>query len=469
MIAALRRVKEFASKLGEEEAAQVQKYISQLTAEIQINAQVKVREDFTKDIEKMFNNYDLTIDLEKLSLPVGELAGIFQYDVTTLDMIREKLKGKEDELKASGNLSEDAVKMFENLNNKIDDMERKALVNRLKTYTAYLEKGRDEAVKIHLDELKKMAELDALYNAGYYTDTQYKDIQKQIRKETDQALAKNKWEDFKKSDFYVTMFEDMGNVADVSIDIMIKKLKDLKDNVKELDPTQVKEIVKAIDKLEKTKRSRSLFGTFMDDRRLKKEWINTPDTTDDWLSTLTHDEQVWQARHDVIANKVAELTQEYNEAIKSGDTERAKELQQQIDVTTSGLNHVNDVLEETRENISNITNEQNEGYAAWVRYHMGVAKGAQDFSNAAQAAGTIAEEMMTMFSEADNASKKLAHDLAEIAVNAGLLVADIAKAIASKGSDVGSMIDGLVRTWNIIKGAISASEKKSIKQLKAIR
>lgn len=457
MIAALRRVKEFASKLGEEEAAQVQKYISQLTADIQINAQVKVREDFTKDIEKMFNNYDLTIDLEKLSLPVGELAGIFQYDITTLDMIREKLKGKEDELRASGNLSEDAVKMFENLNNKIDDMDRKALVNRLKTYTAYLEKGRDEAVKIHLDELKKMAELDALYEKGYYTETQYTDIQSKIRKETDQALAKKKWEDFKKSDFYVTMFEDMGNVADVSIDIMIKKLEALKEEVKKLDPTQVKEIVKAIDKLEKTKRARSPFGTFIDDLKTVRKWQKGDRETQ--LPYWEKQEKYWQEQHDLAAKEVATLQEQFDLLSQDGIEGNEERTKKRLEERTKWLNTTNKALEKAKQNTADITNEQNEGYAAWVRYHNGVAKGAQDFSNAAQAAGTIAEDMMTMFSEADNASKKLAHDLADIAVNAGMLVADIAKAIASKGTDVGSMIDGLVRTWNIIKSSISASER----------
>jgi len=455
--ASIQKALDAATNIKDEVKQEVMKKIDSYEARIEIDAQVKIREDFAKDIEKMFNNYDLTVDLEKLNLPAGELAGIFKYDVTTVDMLRKAVNDFYDK---QVNLGDDPKKLTEQVQkfrDKIDDMERKALVNRLKTYTAYLEKGRDEAVKIHLDELKKMAELDALYNAGYYTDTQYNDIKGKIKKETDESLAKKKWEDFKKSDFYIMMFQDLNNVADVSIDIMIEKLNALKEEVKRLNPKQVKEIVKTLDKLEKTKRSRSLFGTFKEDKELKKTW--QAGNRDEMLPYWEQQEMFWQQMHDYAANDVAKLQEAYDILSHDGIEGNEKVAKKQLDNAQKYLDTVNEKLEESKENIEEITEEQNEGYAAWVRYHMGVAKGAQDFSNAAQAAGTIATEMMDMFDKADNASKKLAHDLVDIAVNAGLLVADIAKAISSKGTDIGAMVDGLIKTWNIIKSGISASER----------
>ena len=459
MIKALEKVKSYATKLGKDAAAEVQKYIDQLETEIEINAQVKIRKDFGKQIEEMFSNYDLTIDLEKLNVPTDELVGIFNLDVTTLDELRKFVDDFYNKQIELGNNPTELVEQVEGYYKKIDEMEKKELRERLKTYSKYLAEGQVEALKIHLEELKKMAELDKLYEQGYFTDTQYKDISNKIRKETDEKLAKNDWQQFKESDFYVTMFEDMSRVSSESIDIMIKRLKSLRKSVNDLNPKQAKEIVKAIEKLEKAKLERSPLKSFLDDWKTAAKWRKDNDNLVKQLGFYASGDEYWSKEQDKQSKRVAELRLEYEELVKNGTPEDAADVKKRLDFEEEELSRINEILEDRRQKLDQINQEQNEGYAAQQRVLTGLAQGAQYFSDLASTAGTISTEIMDMFDGVSDATKKYAKDLAEIATNAGMLAADIAKAIASEGTDVGSMIDGIVRTWNIIKGALSASER----------
>lgn len=458
MIAALEKVKTYATKLGKDAAAEVQKYIDQLETEIEINAQVKIREDFGKQMEEMFNNYELTIDLEKLDLPADEIAGIFDFKLTTIDALRKKVEDFYYEQAGRGDDPEELVKQVEGLNKKIDEMERKALVERLKKYTAYLSKGRDEAVKIHLEELKAMAEIDDLYDRGMLSEEMHKSISSEIRKETNEKLAKQTWKDFKESDYYTTMFQDLDHVASSSVDLMIKRLKKLQGSMSDLDPTQVKEIVQSIEKLENQKRQRSPFKSFIEDIKTWSNWNKKSEENDKWLNFYTEGEDYWLRQHKYKAAEVAQLEQEYNKLALDGEEENAAAAKNRWEFAKEELDDINERLEKYGLKIAEINDENNKGYAAMRRVLSGVAQGAQYFSEMASAAGNIATEMMDMFDGVDDASKKLAKDVAEIATNVGILAADIVKAIASEGSDVSSMIDGLVRTWNIIRASMSASE-----------
>ena len=436
---------------------EIMKKIDSYEAQITINAKVKIREDFGKEIEQMFSDYELTLDLQKVNLPKRELEEIFGFDLTSTDDIRKAVDKFYNRQMALGADPTDLIKQVEGYYKKLDDMDRKSLLDRLKMYTEYLTEGRDKAVQIHLDELNKMADLDELYAKGYYTKTQYDNILGKIRKETDEKLSKNEWQQFKESDYYVTMFEDLGNVATGSIDLMLQQLKNLKSRLKDLDPTQVKEIVKAIENLEKTRRARSPFKTFLDDLKTLRKWRKTGNRQSelDYLIPKAEEQERTLKGLEEIA---AQYEKEYDDIVHGKKEGNESLVKVQWDDATEAVNKAKEELKQTKDVIDEINTANNEGYAAWMRTYQGVARGAQYFSDMANTAGTIATEMMDMFDGVSNASKQLAHDIADIASNTAALGGDIAKAIASEGTDVGSMIDGLVRTWNIIKGVSSASE-----------
>lgn len=77
--------------------------------------------------------------------------------------------------------------------------------------------------------------------------------------QTEQDSAKAYWEDFKNSDLYSMTFDDMANNATSSIRLIIVKLEELKDKVKE-NPVAMKELMKSLNDAESELRARNPFA-----------------------------------------------------------------------------------------------------------------------------------------------------------------------------------------------------------------
>lgn len=122
MIKALERVKSYATKLGKDAAAEVQKYIDQLETEIEINAQVKIKEDFGRQIEKMFSDYELSLNFESMGIPEDLAKDLFGIDTSSLDEISSYLQRFATEHAEDWN--EDINKIYADALKKISDKEQ---------------------------------------------------------------------------------------------------------------------------------------------------------------------------------------------------------------------------------------------------------------------------------------------------------------------------------------------------------
>lgn len=441
-----------AGKAGNQAA---EKYLRELQLRLDKEDFKNVVDDFKNNMEEAFADYDMYKELEKLGIGGDISESVFGVTTKSLNQLKAELE-KRKKLLLQQYGGDDAVKAVEDMEKKITEMENKETVERLKKYTNYLIKGRDEAVKIHLDQLTKMGELDDLYAKGHYTKTQYDSIAKEIQKEAQEALAKNDWKTFKESDFYTTMFEDLANVSGSSLKLMIDKLNQLKYKMKDLDPTQVKEIVQSLEKLEEEGRKRSPLKSFIDDIRKMRGWDKKKN--EETMNFLVPKQSQLQKEKERVAKIVAELQAEYNKLSKDEIPDNEDETKKRLDIYELQLKLINDQLEEVDKNIGEITKEDNIGQAAFNRVFEGIEKASGYFNQIVDAVGSISEDMIDIFGGAEDSAKQLSKDIAEMATNFGLLVADIAKAISSEGTDVGAMIDGLVRTWNIIKNGLSMNE-----------
>ena len=122
MIKALEKVKSYATKLGKDAAAEVQKYIDQLETEIEINAQVKIKEDFGRQIEKMFSDYELSLNFESMGIPEDLAKDLFGIDTSSLDEISSYLQRFATEHAEDWN--EDINKIYADALKKISDKEQ---------------------------------------------------------------------------------------------------------------------------------------------------------------------------------------------------------------------------------------------------------------------------------------------------------------------------------------------------------
>ena len=251
MIDALQKVKKYATKLGKDAAAEVQKYIDQLETETEINIQVRIREDFQREIEQMFGDMELSLELKNLSIPSSVLQDMYGMDMVDTADIRAKLNEWYEKMGADRN--EEFFKQYQQYIKKLDDEERKQQKQRLKDYSKYLEYQLSERAKLEMEYVHKLSEVQA---ETAFSATQKKQISDGLRKEYDEAIAKQDWEDFKGSEFYIGMFEDLEKQSTASLNVMKEALLELRKNAKNLSPRAMKELVKDLEKIEEIERDR---------------------------------------------------------------------------------------------------------------------------------------------------------------------------------------------------------------------
>ena len=234
MIAALEKVKAYAlTNLGKDAAAEVEKYIGQLKSEIEINAQVKIREDFVKDIEKAFNDYELTLELDKLNISPEAAKDLFpEFDSKTLGELQDAMH-------------EEDLKAYKQWADKIDAEILKARKERAKQYSKYLEKEYSERAKLEMQYARDVA----FIKANMTDDTQRENILANMQKKYQNDLNELNWKSFKESDFYVEMMDDLASLPRDYMQMMLNKIEEILQHPETLSPRALKEAINARQKV----------------------------------------------------------------------------------------------------------------------------------------------------------------------------------------------------------------------------
>ena len=259
------------------------KALNDLLLEIEskgINLKVKLAEQSEKDlksqIDEMFANYELTKTLGKLGLNV-DLTYLVGGKPMTLDDIRKKLS----EMRAADDGSEGAknrIKIYEEAEKKITDMENKAAVERLKKYSKYLATSYSDAAKLQLeyysnltqmresfakaqaDLEKKLASPDVSLKEKLKIQQQLDNLPEQskraaqgMREEIEKELSKLNMDTLFKSTLFSEMFQDLGNLSEQVLDKMLAKIKEIQNGANNLSLSQVRQLAQAAEKINNAK------------------------------------------------------------------------------------------------------------------------------------------------------------------------------------------------------------------------
>ena len=347
---------------------------------------------------------------------------------------------------------------------KVDEMERKAQEERLKTYSKYLVKGMDERVRIKIEELRKLEEVGK--DSKVYTPQQRADINSAIRKETQEALDKQAWEEFKNTDLYISLFQDLEDASNRSLEIMIKRLNSLRESLKGLPPEQLKEIVKQLEKAQDELEGRNPFKKFEKDLKdyfgkigKRKEAQQGIDKTETYLTSLRAEAETYR---DIIV--------QYESRIEKGD-ELTKQEEVRLNVAKAGLSEI-------KTQISNTEKAQQ----SWQKILDSIKKGADGIGDAfegtgefLQSLGSYVTDMANKWEQAFGLSDKAKDDIetiAGVAQGAGDMAAGIGKAIANP-SDIGAYMQaasGLMSIFSTFGEAHDKEQERKIeKETKLIK
>lgn len=231
--------------------AKMKKAIADQGVEIDMDVQVRIREDFGKQMEEAFNDYELTLELQKLNIPSDAAKDLFpDFTEKTLGDLQKRLREfyeerqKKDE---NGNVlfSEEDLKEYRKWSDKIDSEILKERKEKAKQYSKYLEKEYSERAKLEMQHAKDVA----FVTANVVDETQRKTIIANINKKYQDDLNELKWKSFKESSFYVDMMDDIASLPAEYTRMMLDKINEILEHPEKLSPRALKEAINARQKV----------------------------------------------------------------------------------------------------------------------------------------------------------------------------------------------------------------------------
>ena len=289
LIEALGKLKEIAEKEGPEAKNILSQAISGLEAEIGVRLKEDADKKLKDEVQSLFDRYELTVDLKKLNLPKGLAEDLFNTEYLDLKGLRQAVTERESEF-----VGTDQEEEYKKFLEKIDEMERKDIVERTKTYAEYLKRGMNERIKLKVEELRRLKELE---ESKEFSKEQKAEIRKQIQIDSNKELDKQQWDRFRGTELYTMMFEDLEVLGTQSIKNLYDNLEKLKANLSHLDASEVKEIVNQMEKLQEEMITRNPFEAF---RKAQKDIRSVGEDEQTLLDRLFNKEKIEAEAQSII-------------------------------------------------------------------------------------------------------------------------------------------------------------------------
>lgn len=340
----------------------------------------KLKDDISRNIEDSFSQLQLYKKLKGEGLSDTLIKNMFGDITTSFEGVRESIDDefnkyifKDYESKYGGDIN----KWSENIVNQYNkDISNTANVLKERfgdsdIYKQYLDRVQKLDKQVYQDQVEQTQELikaykqqlsDQLQLDKWYYEERYKlendpniakdpDLQKQLQTNLDTQYKKktdeNTWKDFKESDMYIAIFENLDQTSSRVLTAMRKKLNSLRDELKDLSPEQLKQIVQQMEKVDEQLADRNPFKGLSNDiaeyikfaskrARLEKDYIQS-----------TEKEGGLKDRS-ISQNKEVELAkQKYEFAVKKHgeDSEEAGQAQDIYDIEKRKLDIILEELE----------------------------------------------------------------------------------------------------------------------------
>ena len=453
VIATLKQLEPIAKKEGKEAQLQLSKVISKLEAEIGLDLKVKDDKALIDKIEDMFSGYEMSIELQKLNIPKDLAKQLFNVDSVDLSSIRNKISSELAKAQATGG-QEDRVKELKKQLDKVEEMEDKAMQERLKKYTKYLVKAQGERVKIKMEELRQLNEIETLN----FTESQKSMARMAIQQESRQKMDKLDWEEFKNSGMYVQLFEDLDLASTKALERMRKRLIEMKSSLKDLDADDLRNLYNQIEKLDNELATRNPYKHMIDGAKDYIEAIRESKRVERELDLQSQVTKGMQSKEVSLSEELAKQKTIYEQMSKS-----KKATKDDLDKQRLKISLLNAQLAAIKAQLAaqgKLTKELEEeldGYKATRKLFTGKAgEIGKDISEVANALPQIASELENVFGAMDAGTRDTIDSIATI----GSGVGDAIQGFAS-----GNYIQAVLGVVKAIGGIFQIGDKKKERQI----
>lgn len=383
-------------EIGNQYKGDKRDYALRIAADIELNASKteydKLKEEISRNIEDSFSQLQLYKKLKDEGLSDMLIKNMFGDITTSFESLRDNIDDefnkyiiKDYEGKYGKDFTKWSQKTIEQYN---ADLNNTANVLKEKfgdsdIYKQYLDQVQKLDKQVYQDQVEQTQGLikaykqqlsDQLQLDKWYFEERYKlennpniakdpDLQKQLQANLDTQYKKktdeNTWKDFKESDMYIAIFENLDQTSSRVLTAMRKKLNSLRGELKNLSPEQLKQIVQQMEKVDELLADRNPFKGLSSDiaeyvkfaakrARLEKDYIKSTEKE----SNLRGES--------IDQNKKVELAkQKYELAVKKNgeDSNEAEQAQEAYDIEKRKLDITLEELE-AQGKISNKLAEQ---------------------------------------------------------------------------------------------------------------
>lgn len=336
-------------------------------------------EELKKQIEQMFDRYDITMELDKLRAPEGLLHGLFGIDPMSLEQLREAVESREGEFIGS-DMEDDYKKFLE----KIDDLERKELENKAKKFVNYLSKNLDAIANVQRDRGLDITFAQQLFDEGKISAEIFGEAIQSIVEETNKEISKLNLEKFKQSPEYIQAMGDMTAYSASELRTLSERLKNvIAENGHAFSAEELKVYHDAIEKV--NKRLIRLERPFVYDKdirnlqeikRLNEEVANEKEK-EIGLNQKLIEQEIYR---DSLIMSLEKLQKDRSDAKARGedttlvdaailqtqrDLEKANDA---VEQTKASLNHSKGLIAELGAELNTILNNETEAFAKLSAY-----------------------------------------------------------------------------------------------------
>lgn len=424
----------------------------------EMDVRVRVKKDADKElkneIEEMFDQYDLFLDLKKLQIPTDVAKGLFNIDTTSIEQLRESLVSRKDEF-----VGKDMLKEYEDYLKKLDDMEDKAQMDRLKKYLEYTRAAIGERAKIKVEELNKLMEIEETFKPKELkqehdiekartegkTAEEIKALEKEneeirkgneeikkrnallaeqkplaiagVKEEAQQKEYKQDWEDFKTSDTFINIFNDLDNASSKLIQHAIDQIDKFKSEWTDMPIESAKEMALKLNELQlalldtdrplkDNKKLWAELGKEMESRNIEGKPRNAKAQAK--LTQEVTKENKGYEEEIALANKRIEVLQTINninaenkaqELEKIGYTkEYVEKLGLSASVLTDNVEANNELIKGEKKNIKD-TNDKVAANRKVLNIQKQISKNSQELNNAIGTSKKLANDLYNSFKE----------------------------------------------------------------------
>lgn len=441
---------------------EIEKQLSDIRGEAMIKVETEANVQLKQQIEDMFSGYELQLELDKMGLPPEMAELLFNVKPTNLESIRKAI-----EEKYADATSQADIKNRGELLKKLSEMEDKQMQENFKKYSEYLIKAQNERVKLKLEELNKIAEVERTFSmtatvaekrfgvtaeqwrkykaSGDWSQSglgekQLADItaytaqlnaaadrvRKSLQDETAKKMAKLDWEDFKGSEMYIEIFQNLENASTKSINAILERLQTLKGSFSDLSATEVKDIVTAMTKAEEElENRRPTFKALFSDLKQYIELSRTRDVDEKMYADFQKESVQNTAELAIARNNLALAMARYRQLAADPNTDKGELENAKANVTL--LQKQADGLENNQKRINKKLDDTNKALTLWQRLQKNIGTHLKDIGSGIESlsalARTIGESFGDLSVEAEKAVQSVS-DLGGVVSSIGDVVAN---------------------------------------------